>query len=80
MPDYLQIAANLIAQEQIRLELSGHHPPLVSAALKRARRSAQKKAEPLSSSIRDQAFFELLTREIQDVESWMSAELNSSTS
>ena len=76
----LERATTLIAQERLRLESLGHHPPLVVAALKRAQRSAQKKAEPISPAIREQAFYDLLTHELQDVESWMSGELGSTTS
>lgn len=70
----LEAATRMIAATQLELESKGYPPPLVRAAVERARGTAEYKAEHISAAIQGQAFLDILRYELTKTEDWVIAE------
>jgi hypothetical protein len=74
---FLDRALSVAAVRELELEAKGFPPQLVRAAISRATGAARRKAEPLSPSIREQAYYEFLVDELKHVEDWITRLQNS---
>jgi hypothetical protein len=66
----------MIAATQLELEAKGYTPPLVRAAVERARGTAEYKAQHISADIQGRAFLDILRYELTKTEDWVIAEQN----
>lgn len=64
-------AIALCAQTRMQYELAGFPPTVVQAAIKRAMRTAEEKARPISDDIRDRAYLDLLAHELANIKPWL---------
>ncbi len=74
---FLDRALSVAVVRELELEAKGYPHQLVSAAISRATGAARKKAQPLSPSIREQAYYEFLVDELKHVEEWIGRLQNS---
>ena len=66
-------AQAFIDQARATLVAKGYHPPLVDAAIARARGMASFHTRELSPPLRDQAYLEILPKELHRAEDWLQS-------
>jgi len=75
----LSTASRLLLHTQLQLEAEGYSRDLVSAGIKRARKTAEFRAKPIRADIYDTAYLDILAHELHGVKEWVTKELEGNT-